>query len=67
MSAVKSIAEAISSGFQLLHAYKKDKHVRRLRAAVDNAEQYILEMDEQQPNARLLKKYKHRFFKYNQG
>lgn len=64
---VKSIADAISSGFQLLHAYKKDKHVRRLRAAVDNAEQYILENDEAEPNTKLLNKYKRRFFKYNQG
>jgi hypothetical protein len=67
MSAVKSIAEAISSGFQLLHAYKKDKHVRRLRASIDNAEKYIFENEQTEPNKKKLSRYKHRFFKYNQG
>lgn len=65
---IKEIAQAITEGFKLLHTYKKDKHVRRLRAAVDNAEQYILEVESNDtPNDKLLRKYKRRFFKYNQG
>jgi len=64
-TSVSAVAQAISEGFKLLHAYKKDRHVRRLRAAVDNAEQYILENEQEETKA--MKKYRKRFFKYNQG
>ena len=63
-NSVNSIAQAISEGFKLLHAYKKDRHVRRLRLAVDYAEKYILETA---TDDKKLNKYKKKFFKYNQG
>lgn len=63
--AIKAIADAITAGFQLLSQYKKDKHVTRLRAAVDSAEHYMLENNE--PESKEMKKYRKRFFKYNQG
>ena len=67
LPAVEAIAEAIKAGFQLLSAYKKDRHVIRLRTAIDSAEKYILENEKEDSNKKLLSKYKKLFFKYNQG
>ena len=63
-NSVTAIADAITAGFKLLHEYKKDRHVRRLRRAVDYAEKYIMGTA---TDDKKLNKYKDKFFKYNQG
>lgn len=64
---VSEIAGAIKAGFQLLASYKKDRHVRRLRLAIDNAETYILEDQKDDPSEKIKSKCYTKFFKYNQG
>jgi len=65
--AIKSIADAITMGFKLIKTSQDNRQVNRLKAAVDSGEKYILEAENEQPNEKLLEKYKKRFFKYNQG
>lgn len=64
---VAAIADAISAGFKLLKTMQDSRHVRRLRAAVDNGEKYIMESEKDVPEKKLLAKYRKLFFKYNQG
>jgi len=64
---MNEIAKAISEGFKLIKTILDTREIRRYKAAVDSAEDYIFETEKIKPNEKLLKKYKDRFFKYNQG
>lgn len=73
--AIQAIAEAIREGFRLLSQWQESAHVRHLKRAVDAGEYYIRiseregkfkDMTEKQITT-LLRKYRSRFFKYNQG
>jgi hypothetical protein len=73
MSTPSSIADAISSGFKLLKTVLDTKQVRTMRKAIEAGEKYIqvntrtaefTELDEDK-QAKYLKHYSRRFFKYN--
>ena len=64
-SDVGLIAQAVTEIAKIVAEFQKTKQVRHMKLAIEYAERFILESDKLEPDNKLLKKYRKRFFKYN--
>jgi len=73
MGTIKAVAEAIKEGMKVWYQWRSGSERRRMRAAIDAAEQYIFvnekdgryqELSENR-RKKLLRTWRRRFFHYN--